>query len=467
MQHIKESTMATKQKQNIEEGNQKGKQVNHGTQNTIPDTNTHISKIQWEILSICFTLFFTFLGFLLTICNDYFSQYYYNDSINLLHRKPISYNDIKGKSLPPSYYFILDTSTSITEAKSVSHDESIDKKIRDIQDSGVLPEKGYNFDEDKKGFISFKQFLQVNLLYTLNKLSKSNIKNMSVITFSDKASMTYRNVDVNDYDRFQKIFREIYDEKFNGKQSDFVSLFSFLQKNIIDTLGPSASFKRRECHFILFSDYLHSVNRNSNNDRNKLEKQIQEFLKAVEKKSLDVKLHYIKDANNNKKESIITLLNVKAASKIEILDIDKEMISPKTSESPIPFYYSNSLFENNMSSQIVFNEEHNLSFGLEPKSDKMKQDYYLKIGKEKIYLTDYLHERTVSPKDTVYLVIDGYIPAPYTSPAIIIEDKEDGTKHIVPVVFYKTFPRAGYLILLSIFVLMIIMIYIGIKLYKK
>lgn len=411
---------------------------------------------RWEMFSICLTLVFTLLGFLLTIGNDFFSQYYYNDT-KLFPRIPVAFDDIKAVSdtVKPKYYFILDASGSIRNMKDEDMNNDIQRKIDAIYDTQYLPHTGCDFDI-KNGKISYRRLLQVHLLYTLYKLFESEKRNLSVIYFSDRPEMKYPQIV--SFDERKKVFKEIYEEEFKGKNSNFIRLFRNLQGTILNSSTPADNFKRRECHLIFFSDYKHEVNK-ENNDYKELQKAIRDFLGALENKNVDVKLHYLEGINGSKNNPLIDLLiSESSSSKVEKLDVDKGMISPMISKKPIPFYYTNSLFEDSLISQIVFKDKKTLSFGLEFLPDNMKQEYYLTIGKDdKIHLSSNLQEKYVTPNENVSLVIKGYIPAPYKSPDIVIEDRDEGVKYIVPIVFYKNFPLTGWGILLFIAVLIAFM----------
>ena len=105
----------------------------------------------------------------------------------------------------------------------------------------------------------------------------------------------------------------------------------------------------------------------------------------------------------------------------------------------------------------------------------MKQEYYLIKGKDTKHLSTNLQSLKVDSNQSVGLMIEGYIPAPYKSPDIIIEDKEELASYIVPVTFYKEFPPTGKLLLkimlgilvLTSLVLFICMIIAMIKWWKN
>lgn len=396
------------------------------------------------------TVLFTFLGFLISIGNDFFSQYDYNlcDIFKemIIPQKTVSYEDIMNKSdeVTPMYYFILDVSGSIKQKGNEVLTQDIKDKIQIIKESANCPPEGYNFDiTDNSNSIKYKRLLQVHLMYAL--LRYSNNEEILLWLFSD-------NPQQNKFTKMSDAFQKIYEEEFKGHNSDFITLIKSLEANILNRISASNIFKRRECHIIIFSDYLHDTQARNSDD--KLRKTTKDFLQTLNSKSVDVKLHYVESAISSKNSPFLNiLLEESPSSKVEKLDLNSGIISPIVSKKPIPFYYSNSLFEEELKTTVTFNKTGSFSIGLNSESyDKMKQEYYIiKNEEDTFHLSSNMLDLSINKNESINLMIRGYIPAPYSSPDLIIYDKGKGIKYVVPVAFYKKFPLTGWLIILFMF----------------
>lgn len=414
-------------------------------------------------------LLISLFGIVITIGNDYYSQYNF-DIINAINTDLLSLNksycfvkEQKNAStgVSPKYFFILDVSGSIKKANNVDLSITINNQINELRSSGFLPNSGFDFGVNKskninsKIKIGYHNLLQVRLLHILKQLhdNQGDKLDYSIVLFSDNPEIIPT---TNIYDTFQLIVNE----KFNGKNSNFILLLKCLQENILKDIGPADSFKKKECNLIFFSDYLHDDN--SIYFRQDLENCFLSFLKEMKEKNVNIKLHYYEvydnQNNNNKKKttsvktySIHELFSsIFPWSKIEALNIeDGSLNSPLVLKRPIPFHYINDIFEEELTTYIDFKnlpKKKSYLFGLQYSPDEnekikyyqfVKQEYYLINGKDTIHLSETLKKLEIKPTDKVLLKIKGYIPAPYNSPDIVIQDNEEGIRYIIPVAFYK------------------------------
>ena len=429
-----------------------------------------------EVFSIGLTLTFTFFGFLLSVGDDFFSQYDYKHKKiyhNILPKensedRVVDFNDIKKDSekYAPKYYFILDVSGSMPN-KSVKIDDITTEQIKVINGSGYAPHnEGYIFIDDNGGKISERRKLQALIMSTLIKLYDSAKENLYVILFSSFPEQLADDKSIRDK------LTQIYNRKFDGNNTNFEVCFEFLKKKVLKSVGPSDKFKRRECHLIIFSDYINDPYKTSEEKEKaeqKLQKAVRDFISDVREKNLDLRLHYqeISDDKSGKKTLLLqSLLNEIPSSKVAVFNGDSGIVSPIISGKPIPFYYSNSVFEDSLTTSIKFDSlkcEKELSFGLNcspTEYNNLKQEYYLIKGSNIIHLSDNLQSRIIEPTDKITLMIKGYIPIPYKSPDIVIQDKDEGIKYIVPVAFYREFPEAGVWILSIIISLIVLLLLI-------
>lgn len=400
---------------------------------------TSLKEKKLEISTFIVTLILTLIGFLFSVGNDYFSQYDYEWGTIMSPEKNVNFDDIKAESdkEDPQYYFILDVSGSIKEPKEEKLTEAIREQINKIKSSGHCSAKGFDFDvKENSKTIKYSRLLQVQLLYALTKLYDNKKEKLSVILFSD-------NPEIRPYDKISETFDLVYEQKFNGESSNFISLIDCLRNSILKDISPSDNYKRRECHLIFFSDYRHDIKKVDSDFE--LRKKIKEFQKVLNDKSFDIKLHRLEGNVRSDASFLIHLLNLPSTKKIEVLDLDMGIISPLISKKPIPFYYKNSLFEEELTTQILFNypKKKKLSFGLNSSHDydNLKQEYYIIHNNDTIHLSTYLHDIDIVPNGGMTLMIKGYIPAPYKSPDIVVQDPTEGLSYVVPVAFYKELPK--------------------------
>lgn len=428
----------------------------------------YLQKRAVKIFTFTMTLALTMMGFLLSMGNDYFAQYDYKPLVILKDliqtKKTVNYEDIRDDSEMdnPKYYFILDVSESIKDkSNSVDLNDNIKDQIKAIKKSAYCPHKGYDFGitEDSKK-IDFNRLLQVRLMYSLLKLQDTQKDKMdySIILFSS-------NPEICPEKDIKKTFGIIYNQKFDGKESNFVGLFEFLQDNIISSFGPTNYYKRRECHLIFFSDFLHD--NKSKEIEADLKEDFSRFMWELQKKNIDIKLYYSdkpkqSNTSSHTKGLFVSELfsSVYPFLKVEALDADSGFACPMISKTPIPIRYSNSLFEEELKTSIRFKgfgKQEGLSLGLKygPENyNDMKQNYYLINGTDTLPLSSNMQSISIDERDNVSLMIRGYIPAPYKSPDVVIQDSKEEMQYIVPVAFYKKIPRTGWILLYIIGVLL-------------
>lgn len=435
-------------------------------------------KVKKYILGILTTVL-ALLGFLFSIGNDYFSQYDYDikkilnsyDSYNRI----FYYSDISSviENTIPKYYFILDVSESInTKELKTEVTENLKKISEDIRNSGYCDNGTNNFEiKDNTKFIPYCQYLQLQLMHALKELynSHKNDFDYSIVKFSNNPQI----VPTKD---ITESFKTIDNEDFKGGKTNFIGLLGCLQDNILSSVGPSNNYKRREINLVFFSDFLHDDGLRY--PRKDLENKVLSFLKTMSEKNIDIQLFYSKDYFDKKSYyksySIFDLFSSSfPRSKIGILDIDDGLLSCLISKKPIPIYFNNSLYEEELKAKIDFgrlNGKKTLSFGIQQSSlfnDSIKPDYFIKQeyylinGCDTIHLSGNLQEQEIKPTDNVTLMIKGYIPAPYLSQDFVIQDNEEGIKSIIPVAFYNEFPFTGIIILISMaLLLMFVVLYV-------
>lgn len=422
-----------------------------------------------ERISLCLSLFLTILGFFLAIGDDFLSQFNYNPwktVISIFSPKGNTrYSEIDAdhKSSKPYYYFALDVSASMKKGNE-KLTNGIREKIAILNKNGKCPSKGWTFDTIKNE-IPFHKLVQVRLMNSINNLDEKyggKFNDYSVVCFADKPSEIK---DLSESKSLKDVLKEIEEQPFRGMKTNFIDLLEYYCKKT-DYFSHKDPYEPIDCYIIFFSDYLHDVNGDDN--KADIEKRIENVLREMRKKNINLRLYRLDSPNNNKEFSVDTIFKrFFPESLVGILDGDDELIYPIIAKRPISFFYANSLFEENLKAHFKFEgieKKRQISIGLRANSDiddldKMKQVYYLIDGTDTIPLSSSLHKITVDKYDEIELMIKGYIPAPYKSPDIIIMDEKKGVQNIVPVTFYKKLPISGYLLLAIIIPLGFILVF--------
>ena len=428
------------------------------------------AKLIWG----AFTLILTLIGFFLAVGNEFFSQCNYDYKRikkELFHpQDTITFSKIKTNSdKNPHYYFLLDVSGSMKNAPKVKLTDVVKKQIEEINNSGYCSHNGFDFDVNNgEDSIKYYRLMQVRLMHSIIRLSeRHDTFKYSVITFA-KSPCDKTESEKTIYE----VFNDIYKEKYDGTKTDFVALLSLLDKKITN-VSPANAFEYKECCLVFFSDYLHDVNQRD--DKYEIEKKLRNFLWNMREKSVYIRLYSPKEINGNGVSVISLFDDIFPKSISEVLNEDDELICPIISKTPLTFYYNNSVFEESMATHLAFDSHVNrktFSFGLVTyflndgmNLNDLKQEYYL-FGEDSnlIHLSANLQPLTIGSNHSVELMIKGYIPAPYRSPDIVIQDKGEGIRYIIPVTFFKAFPPTGrYLLLFMLLVIVFTIVFLFIS----
>ena len=422
-----------------------------------------------------FTIFLTMVGFFLTIGNEYFSQFDYKPDkiVNELffHQDNLDFSEMKVEhdAKPPHYYYIMDVSGSMKYAKEEKLTEHINMKIDYINNFAKVSTKKWNFDIDKnKQTIGLRRLLQVRLMHSILKQYEKHKDNFnySVVLFSENPKEL-----TDPSKKMQDVFNEIYDNiDYQDKETNFISLLRYLNEDVLKNASHADKYELVEYYFVLLSDNL----QDSKSDPNlkEVEQQILDYLWKMHEKTVDLRFYYLDEVTGRNGFPVDYLFkSVFPKSPIGVLDNNDELFCPIVSKKPISFFYTNSLFEECLSTYFTFdglNKKREFTVGLgawdtEIESlDEIKQEYYLIEGTDTIHLSRNRQRIRVDNNDKVEFMIKGYIPAPYKSPDIIIQDEKEDVRYIIPVTFYKNFPASGYLLLgcllvgIGLFILLLI-----------
>lgn len=446
----------------------------------------------------------TLVGLFLTIGTDFSSQFDYNlcqmfvkildPNNNLKFNKDISVNQ---KETPPFYIFALDVSGSMKYQKEENFTNLIKNKINDINEYMVhhggksicFKQKKISFDKDAGGSqsfdelekISFPDLLKVRLINSLVKLTKDKRKNgqefsYCVVLFD---SIPSRIVDTLDEKaEMDSVCDTIINQPSNGKETDFIKLFDHFNSVIDDMcMKERDKYKPVDCYIAIYSDCLHDVKRNFS--KQDVESNLKQSLNKIHRKNVNLRF-FIPNRDRDekvKKDSCLPIediiKDVFPKSPIGLLDEDDELVCTIISEKPISFFYKNSLFEEELTTHLKFDNlkhKRDYYFGLGKNSniDELKQEYYLIDGTDTFHLSSHPQSIRLDLNDEIEFKIKGYIPAPYISPDVLIRDEEGKTQYIVPVAFYKELPLTGYLLLAMIIPISILLLWSLIRtLYHK
>jgi len=416
--------------------------------------------------SLIFNISFSFalLGFVFAIADDYFSQYGYDPETikdyEKQKRKGVFFDSLVGKKTEnaPEFIFVLDVSKS-TQNVNVKMTKSIRDQIDAVVSTGRCGTDENSFGVNRiKDEIPYNKLLQVRLLYSLIQLEQLNYDESdlvySVVYFSGQPGQFIPNSNKLSK-RIDESFDDILIQKFEGQNSDFVKLLEHLDimyfsKNNTRKDGFSCRnpFGRKDYIVIFLSDYLHDPKqKNPYEDKEK----INSIIKRIEDANVNLKLYTIieNDAIITNNSDLIRLDEIlKRVPDTEILDLrgfENKLCYPVVLSTPLPFFYSNRIYEDSLRSSIVFKKYQDISVGLENYSGNSRQEYrlYQQGIDQPCRLSNNNKSIVVRKNDTVKIEIFGYIPAPYTSPDIILEDPAKGVQYYLPVVFYKNCPKTA------------------------
>lgn len=425
-----------------------------------------------SILSVVITLY----GIVLAIADNYLSQFDYNlctiRKYENLSETGISYDsclDVKTR-ISPKYIFVLDVSKS-TQKISVEMTSTIQEQIDTINQSGRLGTNKETFGIDyKKNTIPFSNLLKVRLLYSLIQLDSKNYDTIdyTIIYFADHCEKENHRSGKTMSDCIDISFKNILEREIDGQNSNFVNLFKFIN-NHIQSYPLRNPLEIKDVNIVFLTDYLHDVPSEKPYDTKvSLEKNIRQIENAntfltlfmVEDDPIFIKNDdYIKDLKlirifnllqNNLSESVF--------QNIDLRNYDFTFDCPMTLSTPLPFFYSNSIFEESLKTTMTFCHEKDLAFRVGNFSNSDRREYRLhqssrekprRLSNNKTYIT-------VGKNERIDFEIFGYIPAPYTSPDIIIEDRSKGAQYVLPIVFFKECPKSVVLLSWVIIIVLIV-----------
>lgn len=428
------------------------------------------------------TTIMTLFGLLLSISNDYLSQFDYSLK-RIYHsyqirQKGLSYDKIikNHEESSPKFIFLLDVSGSTgvkVKAKTQKDKDRISRQIDKVNRSRHNKEqqkKTFGWDK-KNGTILLNELLRIRMLSMLEGLKELDYKYLdySIVSFSEKAVWYEPDSTKILNSRLDDTYKEFLKKEFDGKITDFYELFNYINDVVFkeNEFGIRSMFKSDECIFVFLSDYLHD---NKEIAYDKIEDEVSKLCRKMVDANVNLKLYILDYSSISSKGkdliNVVDLLkkNLSPAA-FQNFDIIKDTIStwyPLVIKQPIPFFYDNSVFEESLETALIFDGIDNsktLSIHLANGSDSNKIEYLLIDGESNNYrLSNRNSEITVKKGAKVSMMIKGYIPAPYTSPDVIIEDYDKGARYIIPIAFYKSFPRSGWPLLSCIAGLIIVLV---------
>lgn len=421
-----------------------------------------------KILVLAVSLNLTLLGFVIAIADSYFSQYDYKketiQKYEKFKKEGVRMQELIGvesKSIP-EYVFIFDVSGSTKKLK-VNSSESIDSLIQYINRQAFF----YNlqpFVFNKVGDSwDFNKMLQIRLMNSLMKMDvidRDSIIKLSLIRFHGNPGCESLELTDKYSEKMRKMIISVNDEDFKEANTDFVKLLEAIRDFIKDRVGQSVSSKyvQKDFVFVFLTDYIHDPDEKFNKYDTK--KQLASLIREINRFNVQINLFVVE---NDDEEIIVQepkhlvsiyklLGNNLSFSDYRTFDLrsrENEICYQIILHNPIPFFYTNSLFEKNMKTVLVFDDktikkdDTKLLFGLNHYPDNSRQEYLLKFKNKVKRLSKNLAEETINANDVVELSFTGYIPPSYTSPDVVIEDTNKGVRYLIPVVFFRNFPLSG------------------------
>jgi len=433
-------------------------------------------------LSIVFAL----LGIMFAVTDSYLAQYDYKPrtiyKYESYKEKGVKFDAlVKEKTnFAPEYIFAFDVSKSTKKTVYLSQNEadSIDFQIKALNETGLLDIKTRNFGFDKKNkTISYFGLLKVRLLCSLAQLDSLNYNdlNYSIIYFADQIYSppfpSERSLKL----RLSDSFKTIDTIQTRGDNSNFNCLLNHINKHFLyDNMHHvqndpyRSNFERKNFIIVFLTDFLHDVKDEKPSEATEeLENKIREMGNA------DANLTLFMLANNGikPKENLIKvddllqrLLTEDMYQNIDIMKFQNSIDYSILLTEPFPFYYTNSLYATSMRTCMVFDRTNGFSFGVQNIPDINRQEVRLHQGENHSRISQYTPMVNVKEKK-IELEYFGFIPATFMFPDIIIEDASKRVRYVLPVVFFKNFPRTGHclLVLMSLILGYLFVLIIGTK----
>ncbi len=434
----------------------------------------------------CISIVLTLFGLAMAIADEYLSQYDYNcktiRKYEKYRKKGVSFEELlKNKfTAPPEYVFVVDVSASMPSKKKdkVSMTESLSNQLSFIN-KGRLGTKEPNFGI-KDGKIPFDNAMRIKLLYSLAQLEKMDYPdsciNYSIVYFSERCERHSPLTSLPLENRIDDSYIDVMKKDFDGEQTDFLELFKYLYEWYFSQhrTQPSTSlhrdlFGKKDYIALFYTDYLNDIKQK---DWYKTKKELDSIVTKIEDSNVNLTLFVVKDEKDNFDSTLIIKLLQERLSKssfqiLDLRDSGNAFDYPIMSRTPIPFYYSNRIFEDSLRTTLLFELDNSkkLGFRLVKNSESDKQEFrlYRRGEKKPIRLSKNNKRINIRQNDLIELEIFGYIPAPYESPDIVIEDPLTGIHYVFPIVFYKKIPST---VIVLMFVITLVCIYMLVSFVK-
>lgn len=429
-----------------------------------------------KILILAVSLNLTFLGFVIAVADEYYSQYDYKlETIRKYERikkSGVELQDLIGteSKTSPEYVFILDVSGSTKNSK-VNSSESIDSQIQYINKQVPF----YNLQQlefkkvgDNWDFNKLLQIRLINSLMKIDVLDRDSVLKLSLIRFHGHSRCQTLELKDKYSENMKNMIISVNNENFNGSNTDFVKLLEVIRDYIKGRIEQSVSsnYVPKDFVFVFLTDYLHDPDEKIN--KYDTQKQLASLIREIDGFNVQINLFVVENNDGEvfvqEPQHLVSVYklfkNSLSFSTHQTLDLrsrENEICYQMILPNPIPFFYTNSLFEKDLKTVLFFNDKSikkadtKLLFGLNSYFDSSRQEYLIKFKKNKVKrLSKNLIEEIINANESVELSFTGYIPPSYTSPDIVIEDSKKGVRYIIPAVFYKNFPQSGKWLLLFI-----------------
>lgn len=428
----------------------------------------------------CISIVLTLFGLAMAIADEYLSQYDYNlDTIRKYEsyrKNGVSFENLlkNNITIPPEYIFVVDVSGSMSSKKKdfITMTESLSNQLGVIQ-KGRLGTGEPDFGITKEGKIRYDKAMQIKVLYSLAQLEKMEYPdsciNYSIVYFGRTCNRHHPLPTLPLKNRINESYDNVMKQKFDEKQTDFLELFKYLYDEYFTQHQTQENrslhrnlFGKKDYIALFYTDYINDI---TPDDWYKTKKELDSIVTKIEDSNVNLTLFVVKDEKDSFDSTlIIKLLKERLSeSAFQILDLrdsGNAFDYPIVSRSPIPFYYSNRIFEDSLRTLMSFelDDSKKLGFRLVNNSKSGKQEFRLyRRGEKKPFRISVNNKRIhIRQNDLIELEIFGYIPAPYESPDVVIEDVLTGIHYVFPVVFYKTLPST---VMVLIFVISLVCLY--------
>lgn len=396
---------------------------------------------QTEMIALIVTIF----GIFLAVSDEFCCQYDYepNKIINAILNDIRNTNDTQISDLAGNdtiyqkIFFILDVSESTKTKVTINESQKNDLNhiITKIYNSGFKT----NLPIIQTQELLLSELLRIHLFSILIDMQNSKSK-FSIITFDEHPNFLSIDKQFNDGD-LKSVFETINTVVIDGKETNFKTLFDFLESKVKENDNP---FQKDKNTLVFLSDFIHE----SSNPIDGISDSIKAVLNRLDEKSIHLDMIGI---NHFKKPKDFISISEKIEEilpdRYKIIDANQTTIKLELSnhicENPLCFYYKNRLHEKKLLCNLYFKNTPNKNYRFRLKNNNERPFYQIIYGTDTFKLTNTPIPIKLTSDNKISILMRGHIVSQQFTPVLFIEDLTDNYSYSIGMVFYKELSKTS------------------------